>query len=219
VRRFDAAGEASTARIYRAAAATAEGGAAGRTLVLAHGAGAPQLHPFMVAFATGLAARGVDVVTFDFLYAAAGRKLPDRGGKLEACWQAAWTLARAEWPAPRPLFAGGKSMGGRIASQLAAAGGLPDVAGLILLGYPLRPPGKDTLRAEHLPRLAHTPTLVLQGERDEFGGPEELRRHFPPSAHIVSVGGGHSFRESAWPDAIARVAEFVLADAGDAIRQ
>jgi predicted alpha/beta-hydrolase family hydrolase len=173
----------------------------------------------MVAFASGIAARGIDVITFDFPYAAAGRKLPDRGPKLDACWQAVWKLARTEWPTRKPaqtLFVGGKSMGGRIASQLVASGQLA-AAGLVLLGYPLRPPTTRTgkparLRADHLPDLAAVPTLVIQGERDEFGGPDELRKHFPATTRIVGVRGPHSFAESAWPEAIALVADFVSAD-------
>jgi predicted alpha/beta-hydrolase family hydrolase len=85
-----------------------------RTFILAHGAGAGQAHPFMVAFAKALAARGIDVVTFDFLYVAAGRRAPDRPPALEACWRAALALARDEWNGRVP-FIGGKSMGGRIA--------------------------------------------------------------------------------------------------------
>jgi predicted alpha/beta-hydrolase family hydrolase len=161
----------------------------------------------MVAFAAGIAARGVDVLTFDFLYAAAGRKLPDRGGKLEACWQAALALATAEWPGRTP-FVGGKSMGGRIASQLVAAGEVT-AAGLVLLGYPLRAPS-GKLRAEHLPALARVPTLVVQGDKDEFGGPDELRSYFPATTQIAGVKGRHSLDEKVWPEAIARVAAFVL---------
>jgi predicted alpha/beta-hydrolase family hydrolase len=200
-RRLAVGDEQTTARIYAAPRPRA------RTLVLAHGAGAGQKHRFMVAFAEALAARGIDVVTFDFLYAAAGRKAPDRPPKLEACWQAAYALARAEWPRRVP-FVGGKSMGGRIASMLVAAGAL-EAAGLVLLGYPLKPPKSTQLRAAHLGQLA-LPTLVVQGERDTFGGPQDLRPHFPATAEIVGVRGGHSYDEAAWPEAQARVAEFIL---------
>src|SRR5437764_761554 len=79
-RRFSVGDAATTARIYRAPAPR------DRTLVLAHGAGAGQTHPFMCEFAEALAARGIDVVTFDFLYVAAGRRLPDKNDALEACW-------------------------------------------------------------------------------------------------------------------------------------
>ena len=177
------------------------------TLVLAHGAGAGQTHPFMVAFAEALAARGIDVVTFDFLYVAAGRRAPDRPPALEACWRAALALGAAEWSGRVP-FIGGKSMGGRIASHLAAAGDA--AAGLVCLGYPLHPPKQpDKLRVAHLPQIT-MPTLILQGRRDEFGAPDELRPHFLAHVQIVPLPGGHSFDNKAWPEAHARVAEFIL---------
>lgn len=201
-RSFSVGDQATTARLYRAPSPR------DRTLVLAHGAGAGQTHRFMVAFAEALAARGVDVATFDFLYVAAGRRAPDRNDELEACWRAALALARAEWSGRVP-FIGGKSMGGRIASQLAAAGDA--CAGLICLGYPLHPPKQPhKLRNAHLPKLSGVPTLVLQGMRDPFGGPDELRAHFPRSAQIVALPGGHSFDEKAWPEAHAAVADFIL---------
>ncbi|MGZ3427544.1 MAG: alpha/beta hydrolase family protein [Polyangia bacterium] len=200
-RSFSVGDAATTARLYRAPAPR------DRTLVLAPGAGAPQTHPFMVAFAEALAARGIDVVTFDFLYAAAGRRAPDRNDKLEACWRAALALAKAEWSGRVP-FIGGKSMGGRIASQLAAAG--DGAAGLVCLGYPLHPPKQpDKLRTAHLAKLS-LPTLVLQGKRDPFGTPEELRAHFPPAVEIVPIAGAHSFDDKAWPEAQARAADFIL---------
>jgi hypothetical protein len=200
-RSFSVGDAATTARIYRAPSPR------DRTLVLAHGAGAGQTHPFMVAFAEALAARGIDVVTFDFLYVAAGRRVLDRNDTLEACWRAALALGRDEWSGRVP-FIGGKSMGGRIASHLAAAG--DGAAGLVCLGYPLHPPKQPhKLRNAHLSRLS-LPTLILQGQRDEFGTPEELRPHFPPSAQIVTLPGGHSFDKKAWPEAHARVAEFIL---------
>lgn len=186
-----AGGGPTTARLY-----TAEGGRAGITLVLAHGAGAPQTHPFMVRVATGLAARGIDVATFNFLYAELKRKLPDRMPALEVCYRAviAAAMAHPAWAGNR-LFIGGKSMGGRVASHLAAAPG--DLAGrlhgLVLLGYPLHPPGKpDTLRAAHLPSI-QVPVLVVQGERDPFGSPLELAPHFgtipgPVTVHAVPQG-------------------------------
>ena len=200
-RSFSVGDAATTARIYRAAAPR------DRTLILAHGAGAGQTHRFLVAFAEALAARGVDVVTFDFLYVAAGRRAPDRNDKLEACWREALALGRDAF-AGRVPFVGGKSMGGRIASQLVAQGA--GAAGLVLLGYPLHPPKQpEKLRAAHLSKLT-LPTLVVQGRRDPFGTPEELRAHFPPSAEIVAVAGGHSYDEKAWPEAEARVADFIL---------
>ena len=176
------------------------------TLVLGHGAGAGQTSPFMVSFAAGLAARGLDVITFNFLYIEQGRRAPDRGPRLEACYRTVVETARAGRPevAARPLLIGGKSMGGRIASQIAAApepdstDAIPavDIAGLVLLGYPLHPPGRpDRMRDAHLPRI-EAPMLVVQGSRDSFGTEDELRAVLAPlSAARLRVveGGDHSF--------------------------
>jgi predicted alpha/beta-hydrolase family hydrolase len=203
---FAAAGARSRALVYGGGAG--ERAAGGRAAVLAPGAGAGQTHPFMTALARALAGRGIAVVTFDFLYRAAGKKAPDRNDKLEACWRAALEVARAATGCARP-FVGGKSMGGRIASQLCAAG--EAVAGLVLLGYPLHPPRQpEKLRVAHLAAIA-VPTLILQGARDPFGAPDELRAHFPSRAEIVTMPGGHSFDERAWPTAHERVAQFILA--------
>lgn len=175
---------------------------AGATLVLAHGAGAGQTSRFIVELAEGLAGRGVDVLTFNFLYTEQGRKVPDRTELLEACYRATVAEARSYPPFDgNRLFIGGKSMGGRIASHLAAAGDATAVtiAGLVLLGYPLHPPGKpEHLRVEHLSRI-RVPVLVVQGEHDPFGSPEELRPHFETlsaaaTVHVVT-GGDHSLAQ------------------------
>lgn len=169
------------------------------TLVLAHGAGANQEHPFMVCVATGLAHEGVLVVTFDFPYTEAGRKLPDRPDVLQACMRAViadvCTRGRKGTTLP-PLFIGGKSLGARMASHL-AADGEPCVAGLVCLGYPLHPPGKpEKLRVEHLSRI-QVPVLFVQGSRDPFGGAVELGAHtgaIEGEVTIVAIeGGDHSF--------------------------
>jgi len=202
-RSFRVGAAQTTARLYAAPVARRKE----RTFVFAHGAGAGQTNRFMVAFAEALVARGIDVMTFDFLYVAAGKRAPDRNDKLEACWRAAFDLARQEWNGRAP-FIGGKSMGGRIASQLAAAD--LAAAGLVLLGYPLHPPKQpEKLRTAHLGKLT-LPTLIVQGLRDPFGTPDELREHFPPSTEIVAVSGGHSYDDAAWPEAQARVADFIL---------
>lgn len=166
------------------------------TLVLAHGAGAPQTHPWMVAMARELSSRGLDAVTFNFLYAETRRRAPDRKEVLEATWRAAIDAVRArgELVGGR-LFIGGKSMGGRIATQVAASADV-DVAGLALLGYPLHPPGKpEQLRVEHLPRV-RAPMLFIQGSRDAFGTPDELRPFLDGLASgtrlFVVEGGDHS---------------------------
>jgi predicted alpha/beta-hydrolase family hydrolase len=162
----------------------------------------------MVTFAQALAARGVDAVTFNFLYTEQRRKSPDRPDALEACFARVVEAVgcRPELGGNR-LTIGGKSMGGRIATHLAAGGvglkgPLPPVisavAGLVLLGYPLHPPGRpDQLRSAHLPRIA-VPMLIVQGGRDTFGTPDELRPILatlpaPVDLHVVE-GGDHSFK-------------------------
>jgi predicted alpha/beta-hydrolase family hydrolase len=178
----------------------------GVTLILAHGAGADQASGFMVHFATALAARGVDALTFNFLYTELGRRLPDKNDRLESCWRAVIAAVRGAIPAPakkarekanHKLFIGGKSMGGRIASQIAAAGD-DGIAGLVFLGYPLHPPGRpDRLRSEHLGRV-RTPMLFVQGSRDAFGTPDELRAALTDvkadAGLFVVEGGDHSFK-------------------------
>src|SRR5258708_13894366 len=111
----------------------------GVTLILGHGAGAGQTSAFMVSFATALAARGIETVTFNFAYMEQGRRLPDSKDKLEACYRAVIdTVARRKGGRGR-LAIGGKSMGGRIASQVAAAGA-PEVAGRRPFALPPPPP-------------------------------------------------------------------------------
>jgi uncharacterized protein len=126
---------------------------AGVTVILGHGAGADQSSDFMTRFATGLAARGINVVTFNFLYTEQGRRVPDANKALEACFRVVIEAVRHKKIGRGTLVIGGKSMGGRIASQVAAASA-PDVEGLVFLGYPLHPPGRaDQLRAKHLPDI------------------------------------------------------------------
>jgi predicted alpha/beta-hydrolase family hydrolase len=179
-------GEArTTALAYRA-----EGGRRRHaTLVLAHGAGAGQASRFMVSFAEGLASRGLDVLTFNFLYTEQGRRVPDRAEALEACYRAAIESARTHASfAGNALFAGGKSMGGRIASHLAASDSTA-MRGLVLLGYPLHPPGKPhQLRVAHLAQI-RVPMLFVQGARDPFGTPDELRPHIEGLAAPVTLHG------------------------------
>jgi len=183
-----------TARLYPAATH----GRAGVTLILGPGAGAGQTSAFIVEFATGLAARGIDAVTFNFLYGEQGRRTPDPNDRLEACYRAVIAAVRPQMmPSADRLAIGGKSMGGRIASQVAAAG-VGDLAGLVFLGYPLHPPGRtDRLRAAHLPDIK-APMLFVQGSRDAFGTPEELRpiitRIAPLPDLYVVAGGDHSFK-------------------------
>ncbi|HXP74817.1 MAG TPA: alpha/beta family hydrolase [Stellaceae bacterium] len=186
-----------TAVAYPAAARTR----AGIAVLLAHGAGGNQLSPFMVEFASGLAERGIDAVTFNFVYSEQKRRLPDRNDKLEACYRAVIAAARSGALEPSlarsALAIGGKSMGGRIASQVAAVDA-EGIAGLVLLGYPLHPPGRpDQLRTKHLPAIS-VPMLIVQGERDAFGTPDELGPVLrglkaKPQLYVVDAGD-HSFK-------------------------
>jgi predicted alpha/beta-hydrolase family hydrolase len=170
----------------------------GITLILGHGAGVGQTSGFMVSFADALAARGIAVVTFNFLYTEYGRRVPDSNDKLETCYRAVIDAARNRRKSGGgELAIGGKSMGGRIASQVAASG-VGDLAGLVFLGYPLHPPGKpEQLRAKHLPSV-RVPMLFVQGSRDTFGTPDELRAIVdslkPPADLHVVEGGDHSFK-------------------------
>jgi uncharacterized protein len=166
-------------------------GKLGATLVFAHGAGAGHKHPFMVACAEGLAARGVDVVTFNFLYTEIGKKSPDPEAVLESCFRAV-IAATAGDGVP---FIGGKSLGGRIASHLVAKKE-QRARGLVFFGYPLHAPGKSELRIGHFERI-DVPCLFVQGTRDPFGTPTELAPHvklIPAPVRVVPVeGGDHSW--------------------------
>jgi uncharacterized protein len=171
------------------------------TLILAHGAGANQTSSFMVRFATSLAARGIDTVTFNFLYTEQRRRVPDRNDKLEHCYRTVIEAVRGGKfhgdAGGRKLVIGGKSMGGRIASQVAAADE-EGIAGLVFLGYPLHPPGSpDKLRSKHLPDI-RAPMLFVQGSRDAFGTSEELRAvlgELDVAADFCVVeDGDHSFK-------------------------
>jgi predicted alpha/beta-hydrolase family hydrolase len=158
-------------------------------LVFGHGAGAGVSHPWMIRIVADLATRGIRVVTFNFPYMDAGRRVPDPPPVLEAAFASAWKAAAGRGP----MFAGGKSMGGRIASQVAARGGFdPAPAGLVFCGYPLHPPGKPAQRRDkHLPAIA-APMLFLHGTRDPFGSPDEMRELVAtlPSATLEIIDGG-----------------------------
>ena len=166
-------------------------------LVVAHGAGGGQNTPFMVRTAEGLATRGVTAATFDFPYMVARKSVPDRPPVLEQAWREAIDEARSVIGGV-PLFIGGKSMGGRISSQVAAQG-VEGVAGLVFLGYPLHPPGKPEQRRDaHLPAIAQ-PMLFVQGSRDAFGAAAEIQALLPKlqraTLHEVP-NGDHSFKVS-----------------------
>ncbi|HXC72019.1 MAG TPA: alpha/beta family hydrolase [Pyrinomonadaceae bacterium] len=176
---------------------------AGLTVVLGHGAGANQSSGFMRMFANGLAARGLDVMTFNFVYMEQGRSVPDQKGKLEACFRAVLeTALKHKKLKNNRLVVGGKSMGGRIASQVIAAEEKEpfhsEVVGLVFLGYPLHPPGQSTkLRVEHLEHVGK-PMLFVQGTRDALGTPDEIQpyiKNLRPAAKIYTIeGGDHSFK-------------------------
>jgi predicted alpha/beta-hydrolase family hydrolase len=144
-------------------------------LVLAHGAGAGMCHPFMTSVAGLLAERGVSTLRFQFPYMEAGSKRPDRPATAHAAIRAAVRKAAKLAPAV-PLFAGGKSFGGRMTSQAQALEPLPCVTGLVFLGFPLHPSGKPSIdRAAHLLDV-HIPQLFIQGTRDALAEPALLRK-------------------------------------------
>jgi uncharacterized protein len=164
------------------------------TLVVAHGAGAGIEHPFLAGFCRAMGEAGIATLRFNFLYLERGRRSPDSERLLREVWLAAFEDASRR-SKDRPVLAGGKSLGGRIAS-MCVADGMP-AAGLVFLGYPLHPPGKpDRLRAEHLSRI-QVPMLFLQGTRDPFARPALLEGVIGAldRATLVPVeGGDHSFR-------------------------
>lgn len=190
--------------------AESDGPPARVTVVLAHGAGAGMGHPFLIAAATGLARRGLDVVTFNFPYMERRAKAPNPAPVLEACYRTLIaTLVERGALEGRVLVIGGKSMGGRMATMVAAvadAGTTPvahRIAGVVALGYPLHPPGRPAqLRVAHFATL-RTPTLFVQGTRDEFGSPDELAPHVAPMGPHATIHpverGDHSFKVPGLP--------------------
>jgi predicted alpha/beta-hydrolase family hydrolase len=177
------------------------GGTSAPLLVLAHGAGADQRHRFMVAIARRLSDRGVSAVTFNFLYTERKRRAPDRAPVLEATWTTVLDAVVARLKPEGTIAIGGKSMGGRIASQVAASKPGSEawrrVGGLVLFGYPLHPPGQPAKpRVAHLPAIA-VPVLLVQGTRDTFGTRDEIEPVFGALKTRVDYefieGGDHSF--------------------------
>ena len=187
-------------------------------LVLGHGAGAPMTHPFMEALAAALAGEGISTLRYNFAYAEAGRRRPDHIRRLLAVVRSA-LLAGRDRAEGLPLFAGGKSMGGRMTSTLvaesiptgAAPPGEPDEAlpgtgeqpaaglsGLVFFGFPLHAPGRrESARGEHLLRVP-CPMLFHQGTRDRLADLDLLRpllERVGPRAELHMVeGGDHSLR-------------------------
>ena len=176
--------------------ATNSNSANGQTcLIIAHGAGGPMYSPFITYFHKGLAERGYLTVKFNFPYMEARRKVPDKKEILETSYRQVIEEVKASRYRPKRIFVGGKSMGGRIASQVVASG--VDVDGLFFLGYPLHRPGQpELLRDEHLYRIER-PMLFLSGTKDQFAKREllaEVVSKLGGKAEIHWIeGGDHSF--------------------------
>lgn len=187
------------------------------SVVLAHGAGAAMDTEFMNTFAEGIAAAGHYVVRFEFPYMAERRrtgkkKAPNREPQLRQTWHEVLEGVQSD-----RVIIGGKSMGGRIASLIADESA---VDGLICLGYPFHPVGKpEKLRTEHLAKLK-TPTLIIQGERDNFGKREEVADYKLSKSIRLHwlTDGDHSFKprkasgltaQDNWADGVAAAVEFL----------
>lgn len=161
--------------------------------VFAHGAGAGMAHPFMAAVARGLAERGIASLRYQFPYMERGSKRPDTPKVAHVTVRVAVAEAARRWPR-LPLFAGGKSFGGRMTSQAQALEPLAGVRGLVFLGFPLHPAGKPSdERAAHLSDV-RVPMLFLQGTRDELAAPERLR------PLVARLGDGATLHELAHAD-------------------
>ncbi|HEY6243864.1 MAG TPA: alpha/beta family hydrolase [Pyrinomonadaceae bacterium] len=197
----------------------------GVTIILGHGAGADQSSGFMRLFARGLSDRGLDVMTFNFVYTEQRRGVPDQKAKLESCFRAVIEAALSQKKLKgNKLVIGGKSMGGRIASQVVAAACeqndplAKEIGGLVFLGYPLHPPGNPAkLRTEHLPQIK-VPMLFVQGTRDSLGSTDEIvpivkELKLPAEIHVIE-GGDHSFKA---PKKFGLTQEEVFSGAMDAI--
>jgi predicted alpha/beta-hydrolase family hydrolase len=143
-------------------------------LVLAHGAGAGMTHPYLEALSGELNSAGIATLRYQFPYMEKRRKIPDKPVVLTATVRAAVDKAKEMAPT-LPLFAGGKSMGGRMTSTAASEHPLEGVSGLVFFGFPLHPPNRPgTKRADHLSRVT-VPMLFLQGTRDAFADLQLLR--------------------------------------------
>ncbi|MGH2807510.1 MAG: alpha/beta hydrolase family protein [Actinomycetota bacterium] len=180
-------------------------------LVLAPGAGAPMTHEFMVAIAQGVTTRGIRVCRFNFAYQEAGKKGPDRQPVLEETYRE--VVAEVTRDHDGPLFLGGKSMGGRIASHIVASG--TDAVGLVFHGYPLHPPGRpDRIRKDHLVDIK-VPMLFVEGTRDPFcplDTLDEVRAELVAETTVAVIGDGdHTFkvRKSSGRDTAAAWQEVV----------
>jgi predicted alpha/beta-hydrolase family hydrolase len=180
-------------------------------LALTHGAGGTMETPSLRSFAAALATRGVDVVRFNLPYVEAGRKSPGPAARDEACWAAVAAHLR---PRARRLYLGGRSYGGRMASNAVAAGAGCD--GLVFLAYPLHPPGnKAALRTAHLVRIT-VPMLFFQGTRDPFADwtlLEDAVAALPRATlhRIENADHGHAVRGRKIDDVMAELADVTWA--------
>jgi predicted alpha/beta-hydrolase family hydrolase len=194
----------------------------GRTpaVILAHGAGSDMTSPFMSTIHSGLAREGYIAVKFNFPYTEARRRAPDPRPVLERCYRAVVDAIAADRALAPPWIAiGGKSLGGRIASYVAAGGAA--VRGLVFLGYPLHPAGRpDALRADHLPAVP-VPMLFVEGTRDTLCDLDRLRpvlARLPRATLHTIEGADHSFRvprrlgrsdEDVWAEIVGVAARFL----------
>ena len=165
-------------------------------LVVAHGAGAGMDHPFMAAVATALAERAIATLRYQCPFMERGSKRPDSPAVAHAAVRAAVAEARRRLP-DLPLFAGGKSFGGRMTSQTQAEAPMEGVRGLVFIGFPLHPAGKPSQeRAAHLHQV-NCPMLFLQGTRDELADLTLLRNVLDPLQDRVTLkvfeDADHSF--------------------------
>jgi predicted alpha/beta-hydrolase family hydrolase len=175
-------------------------------ITLGHGAGSPMTSPLLSGFCDALAAHGIGTHRFNFPYMAAGRRAPDRAPVLIDAFRAAHSRAE-QLACGLPVFAGGRSMGGRIAS-MAVAEGMP-AAGLLFLAYTLHTPGRpDRIRDEHLYGIS-IPMLFIQGSRDAFAQPHLLQAvlaRLGSRAQLVEVDGAdHGFRRAGGERDAARI--------------
>lgn len=164
-------------------------------LAVAHGAGAGMRHPFLTGFTNALHADGVATLRFNFPYLEAGRRMPGPAAHAVATWTAVVAAAKEQAP-DLPVWAAGKSYGGRMASMAAAESAI-DPAGLVYLGYPLHPPGNpDKARTAHLPDVRQ-PQLFVEGSNDPFIDPHDQFERAVASCQDAETvwidGGGHSF--------------------------
>jgi len=181
-------------------------------MVIAHGAGGPMYSPFISYFHSALARNGILTAKFNFPYMEAKRKVPDRTGVLKASYVRILNEVKSSSYHPGKVFIGGKSMGGRIASMVAADG--VDVDGLFFLGYPLHAPGKfGELRDEHLYRIAK-PMLFVSGTKDTFARKDLMEKvlgRLGENSRVHWVeGGDHSFKSHGGREELAGTYKEVL---------